>query len=70
MDWLMVFVILAIVGQFVVIKFLQMKQAKIAAFDRSKARADLLEAAADRQIVSTSSQNSKISAQEKGACDA
>lgn len=66
MDWLMVFVILAIVGQFAVIKFLQMKQAKSAAFDRAKARADLLEAAADRQIVSTSSQNSKISAQEKG----
>ena len=70
MDWLMVFVILAIVGQFALIKFLQAKHARSAAVDLAKARADLLESAADRQNMPTLSRDFTIQAQQKGVGDA
>jgi hypothetical protein len=49
MDWLMVFVIVAIVGQFVLIVYLQAKQAKETNKLIAQAKARMIEEAAQQQ---------------------
>lgn len=68
MDWLLIFVLVAIVGQFALIKWSAFRQAKIAV-DVKKARADLLESAADQQAVCKKSHSDSLVFPTHGAAD-
>jgi hypothetical protein len=60
MDWLLVFVIVAVVGQLCLPLVGRWRTHR--AHQRAKARARLLEAAADRQMVSLTSPGDKVEA--------
>ena len=64
MDWLAVFVIVAVVGQLCLPLLGAYRNGR--AREMAKRRADLVEAAADRQAVATSSQFAKLDTQQKG----
>jgi hypothetical protein len=65
MDWLLIFVIVAIVGQFAFIKWTQIRVARSAVHVK-KARADLLESAADHQSLCQKSHRDTLGIQSKG----
>jgi hypothetical protein len=69
MDWLALFVIVAIVGQLGLLIWVKYRAPHKAA-DLAKRRADLVEAAADRQLVTSERHEPKLGHTQKGVVDA
>jgi hypothetical protein len=69
MDWLALFVIVAIVGQLALILWTRLRVTRSSA-QLAKDRADLVEAAADRQLVTPERHEPKLGHTQKGVVDA